>query len=68
MWCVCQNKASGELTIMLRQERENSNSALIDSGITIPTLVVMVKDTKEEAEQYVKNVISGDEIIEKLKL
>lgn len=68
MWCVCQNKATGELTVMSRQERENSNSAMIEAGITIPTLVVMVKDTKEEAEQYIRNVISGDEIIDKLNL
>jgi hypothetical protein len=66
MWCVCQHNESGELTIMSRHERETMLSVLIGLGEPIPTWVIMVKHTKEDAEQYATNIRNVNELLAEL--
>lgn len=63
MYCVCQNNATGELTIMTRTERERHIGVLIDLNADIPTWVISVKETKEDAEKYIRDQLSSTKII-----
>lgn len=65
MHCVCIDKATGDLFVQERSERDNMISVLIDLKQTIPSWVLRVKDTKEEADQLVKDILDANEMIEK---
>ncbi len=64
MWCVCQNKTTGELSIMARPERETMLSVLLDLGAGVETRVIAEWPTKEEAEKYVSDFIRATDIID----
>ena len=51
---------------MSRVERETMLSALIDAGVIIPDIVIMVKDTIEEAEKFISGQREADKLIENL--
>lgn len=65
MYCVCINKESGDLSVMERTERDRSNNVLMDAGQIIPTWVLSVKDTLEDAEKYIQDIKDANDLIEK---
>lgn len=65
MYCVCIDKATGDLFVQERNERDNMISVLVDLKQPIPSWVLRVKDTKDEADQLVKDIIDANEMIEK---
>jgi hypothetical protein len=50
---------------MERTERDMSNNVLQSIGEVVPSLVLRNKDTKEEAEKYIKDIKEAIELIEK---
>ncbi len=66
MYCVCQQKATGELFIITRKEREMYISIFIDSEKEIESFVVKACDTMEEAIKYVKGINNVNDLIDDL--
>ena len=63
MYCVCQQKSTGELFVLTRKEREAYVSIFIDANQEIESFVVKTFDTMTESLQYIKNIRDVNDII-----
>ena len=63
MYCICIDKETGELFIMERSERETMINVLLDLKQPIPSWVLNLKNTKNEAEKYVSDILESNRLI-----
>ena len=67
MYCVCIDKATGDLFVMERSERETMISVMLQLRQPIPSWVLRMKDTKEDAEKYVSDIVEATKLIDGIK-
>lgn len=65
MYCICIHKETGELSAMTRSERETMISVLLDLKQPIDTWVIGMKETKEDAEKYIRDIQQANDLIDK---
>lgn len=65
MYCVCQNKKDGELSIQERVDRETMLNVLINLKKQPEDFVVRMFDTKEKAEKYIVDITAAENLIKK---
>lgn len=65
MYCICIHKETGELSSMTRSERETMISVLLDLKQPIDTWVIGLKETKEDAEKYIRDIQKANDLIDK---
>lgn len=65
-WLVTRNKKTGVMIVQTREQREMFLNDCLNFKWKVPSIVLKTFDTKEQADNYVKNVKNGDNILRKL--
>lgn len=63
MYCIVINKETGEMSSIARSERETMISILLDLKQPIPDWVIALRSTKQEADQYIKEIKQVNDLI-----